>query len=196
MPLPALHCRFAQAIVKMRNAEVWGVAALSERHAGWQYLRHTFYDARLPDLSLRGGRRPTWQSRAGSCNFAGSTLLSGRDLRDCHVASLLAMTHQEAWRRKRYTAPNWCCFCRFADGRGMPRPYHEWPRMTQYRRKKPAQGGPAPVGDIFRIRQGGSGAYSTRRQGAPGLLRRRRPRAAERAGRLRCSRSPARERSA
>ena len=130
MPLPALHCRFAQAIVKMRNAEVWGVAALSERHAGWQYLRHTFYDARLPDLSLREGRRPTWQSRAGSCNFAGSTLLSGRDLRDCHVASLLAMTHQEAWRRKRYTAPNWCCFCRFADGRGMPRPYRASADLT------------------------------------------------------------------
>ena len=85
MPLPALHCRFAQAIAKtamapdlslrgrfapvaisgrhcrsvlttveMSNAKVWGVAALSERHAGWQYLRHTFYDARLPDLSLRG----------------------------------------------------------------------------------------------------------------------------------------------
>ena len=25
---------------------------------------------RLPDLSLRGGRRPTWQSREGSCDFA------------------------------------------------------------------------------------------------------------------------------
>ena len=78
----------------------------------------------LPICHCEGALRP-WQSRGGSCNFAGSVLLSGRVLRDCHVASLLAMTHQEAWRRKRYTAPNWCCFCRFAHGRGMPRPYHE-----------------------------------------------------------------------
>ena len=134
MPLPALHCRFAQAIAKtamapdlslrgcfapvaisgrhcrsalttveMSNAKVWCVAALSERHAGWQYLRHTFYDARLPDLSLREGRRPTWQSRGGSCVFAGSVLLSGRVLRDCHVASLLAMTRQGSAVVRRYS---------------------------------------------------------------------------------------------
>ena len=30
------------------------VAALSERHAGWQWLRHAFCGARPPDLSLRG----------------------------------------------------------------------------------------------------------------------------------------------
>ena len=35
-----------------------------------------------------------WQSREGSCVFAESALLSGQVLRDCHVASLLAMTHQ------------------------------------------------------------------------------------------------------
>ena len=35
-----------------------------------------------------------WQSREGSCDFAGSTLLSGWVLRDSHVASLLGMTHQ------------------------------------------------------------------------------------------------------
>ena len=61
-----------------------------------------------PDLSLRGGQRPTWrpereargsalgvQSREGSCDFAGR-LPRYRDwvLRDCHVASLLAMTRQ------------------------------------------------------------------------------------------------------
>ena len=49
---------------------------------------------RLPDLSLRGGRRPTWQSREGSYVFAGSTQLSGQVLRDSHVASLLGMTRQ------------------------------------------------------------------------------------------------------
>jgi len=44
-----------------------------------------------PGLSLRGGRRPTWQSREGSYVFAGSTQLSGQVLRDSHVASLLGM---------------------------------------------------------------------------------------------------------
>jgi len=36
----------------------------SERLAGLQQGRHSFYGARPPDLSLRGGRRPTWQSRS------------------------------------------------------------------------------------------------------------------------------------
>ena len=40
-----------------------------------------------------GASRP-WQSREGSYDFAGSTLLSGCVPRDCHVASLLAMTRQ------------------------------------------------------------------------------------------------------
>lgn len=30
------------------------VAALRERHTGWQYTLHCFYGARSPDLSLRG----------------------------------------------------------------------------------------------------------------------------------------------
>ena len=33
------------------------VAALSERHGGWQYLRHEFYGARFPSLSFRGAKR-------------------------------------------------------------------------------------------------------------------------------------------
>ena len=57
----------------------------SERHADWQFLRYAFCGARPPDLSLRGGRRPTWrperaargsalgvQSREGSYVFADS----------------------------------------------------------------------------------------------------------------------------
>ena len=68
---------------------------------------HRFYGVKAPNLSLRGGQRPTWrpereargsalgvQSREGSCVFAGAFLLSNCVLRDCHVASLLAMTHQ------------------------------------------------------------------------------------------------------
>ena len=79
----------------------------NERPAGWQYLRHKFIGAMPSSLSLRGGQRPTWrpereargsalgvQSREGSYVFAGAFLLSNCVLRDCHVASLLAMTHQ------------------------------------------------------------------------------------------------------
>ena len=79
MPLPAPHLRLVQAAVKMANA---------------------------PELSLRGGQRPTWrpereargsalgvQSREGSSVFAGVSLLSDRILRDSHVASLLGMTN-------------------------------------------------------------------------------------------------------
>ena len=49
--------------------------------------------ATAPELSLRGGRRSTWQSHATGYVFAGSTLLSDRVLRDSHVASLLGMTN-------------------------------------------------------------------------------------------------------
>ena len=81
MPLPALHERFVPAAAKMASTPelslrgpeggrgnlgkaaalvVQGrrarenVAALSERHAGWQWLRHKFSGAKPPDLSLRG----------------------------------------------------------------------------------------------------------------------------------------------
>ena len=66
---------------------------------------HRFYGVKAPNLSLRGGQRPTWrpereargsalgvQSREGSYVFAGAFLLSTPVLRDCRVASLLAMT--------------------------------------------------------------------------------------------------------
>ena len=64
-----------------RHAPIASVAALSERHAGWQHVPYFFCGARPPDLSLRGGRRPTWrpereargsalgvQSREGTCS--------------------------------------------------------------------------------------------------------------------------------
>ena len=66
MPRPAAHQRKKQAVSNTVNAE---------------------------GLSLRGGQRPTWQSREGSYVFAGAFLLSNCVLRDCHVASLLAMTN-------------------------------------------------------------------------------------------------------
>ena len=86
MPLPAPHLRLVQAAVKMAND---------------------------PELSLRGGQRPTWrpereargsalgvQSREGSSVFAGVPLLSDRVLRDSHVASLLGMTNLRASRHR------------------------------------------------------------------------------------------------
>ena len=54
------------------HAPIASVAALSERHADWQLLRYAFCGVKLSDLSLRGGHRPTWQSREGSCVFADS----------------------------------------------------------------------------------------------------------------------------
>ena len=54
MPRPARHSQSVQAAVKMEKAEIWGVAALSERLAGWQYLRHKFIGAMPSALSLRG----------------------------------------------------------------------------------------------------------------------------------------------
>ena len=38
-------------------APIASVAALSERHAGWHYLRHKFIGARPPSLSFRGAKR-------------------------------------------------------------------------------------------------------------------------------------------
>ena len=81
MPLPALHERFVPAAAKMAStpelslrgpegavaisgrqrrslykaaAREKNVAALSERHASWQSLRHAFCGARPSSLSLRG----------------------------------------------------------------------------------------------------------------------------------------------
>ena len=66
----------------------------SERLAGWQVIGQHHRKCKGFELSLRGGQRPTWQSREGSCVFAVAFLLSNRVLRDSHVASLLGMTRQ------------------------------------------------------------------------------------------------------
>ena len=87
-----------------RYAPIASAAAFPARHAVWQHVLHGFCGAILPDLSLRGGRRPTWQSREGSYVFAGSTQLSGQVLRDSPVASLLGMAILIALRRRITTA--------------------------------------------------------------------------------------------
>ena len=107
-----LHCAcFFRAAVREKNVAALtifrapspnahtNVAALIERHAGRQVTEGLDDRVMPPNLSLRGGRRPTWQSREGSHDFAGSALLSTPVLRDCHVASLLAMTRQGGARR-------------------------------------------------------------------------------------------------
>ena len=75
----------------------------SERLAGWQVIGQHHRKCKGFELSLRGGQRPTWQSREGSCVFAVAFLLSNRVLRDSHVASLLGMTN--LWRSPFYRQP-------------------------------------------------------------------------------------------
>ena len=80
------------------HAPIASVAALSERHAGWHYLRHKFIGARPPSLSFRGAKRrgnllqPVTFSPRPTCY---STWY-------CEIATsacvLLAMTHQAVQR--------------------------------------------------------------------------------------------------
>ena len=77
--VPVVRCR-GGACSSRRNAAdpyrlpakmhqpIASVAALIERHAGWQVIGRHRRTHRLPDLSLRGGRRPTWQSRSTQSN--------------------------------------------------------------------------------------------------------------------------------
>ena len=100
------------AAVKMVNAEVWGVAAVTaqplaalppygcgvpftggDRHWQLQIPAHSADRTGSRNCHCEGALRP-WQSREGSYVFAGSTQLSGQVLRDSHVASLLGMTRQ------------------------------------------------------------------------------------------------------
>ena len=51
------HCRPVQA-VEETYTPIASVAALSERHAGWQHAPHGFCGMRPPSLSLRGRSAP------------------------------------------------------------------------------------------------------------------------------------------
>ena len=82
MAISGRHCRFVPAADKTYNpiASVAAVTAQplaalppygcgvpftgSDRLAGWQCLPRKFIGAMPSSLSLRGGRRPTWQSRS------------------------------------------------------------------------------------------------------------------------------------
>ena len=65
-------CRGADSRARLRTSArnrltiktykpIASVAAVSDRHAGWQWLRNKFSGAMPLNLSLRGGRRPTWR---------------------------------------------------------------------------------------------------------------------------------------
>ena len=57
------HLQFVQSNDKTYQP-IASVAAVSDRLAGWQCLQRKFIGAMPSSLSLRGGRRPTWQSRS------------------------------------------------------------------------------------------------------------------------------------
>ena len=124
MPLPAVRCRPEQTIVKMEMAPDLSLrgrfapVAISRRHwrfaqatvkmvctdcvcsgaqrAPWAVANMEAFPANVHCLQVCHCEAPKgpWQSREGSCDFAEVSLLSGHVLRDCHVASLLAMTRQ------------------------------------------------------------------------------------------------------
>ena len=58
MAISGRHSQPVQAAVKMEKAEIWGVAALSERLAqGYSTAQGHWCTARHPDVSLRGAKR-------------------------------------------------------------------------------------------------------------------------------------------
>ena len=87
------HWRFAQATVKMVCTDC--VCSGAQR-APWAVANMEAFPANVQCLQVCHCEAPKgpWQSREGSCDFAEVSLLSGHVLRDCHVASLLAMTRQ------------------------------------------------------------------------------------------------------
>ena len=103
-----------------------------ERHADWQVIGWHRRPCRLPDLSLRGGRRPTWQSREGSYDFADGfpVIWSGTArLHPKGTSSRFALRAPRRFAPRNdksgavavLTIPGTNRSC--SAGRGMPRPY-------------------------------------------------------------------------
>ena len=90
------HLQFARATEKTHKP-IASVAALSERHWQLQILKQFRRPCRFPDLSLRGAKRRGNLGKAAAISPKASPRC-GRVLRDCHVASLLAMTRQGSAR--------------------------------------------------------------------------------------------------
>ena len=64
VPIASVAALTAQPLAALPPYGCGVPLAGNERPAGWQYLRHKFIGAMPSSLSLRGGRRPTWQSRS------------------------------------------------------------------------------------------------------------------------------------
>jgi len=64
-----VYCEIAAAPAEPRNDKLGGLFPFGGAH--WQACN------RLPPVSLRRGRSPTWQSQVGTCEFAGAFLCSG-----------------------------------------------------------------------------------------------------------------------
>ena len=81
------HWRFAQATVKMVCTDC--VCSGAQR-APWAVANMEAFPANVQCLQVCHCEAPKgpWQSREGSCDFAGSTLLSGWVLRDCTPRAL------------------------------------------------------------------------------------------------------------
>ena len=164
MPRPALHGRFVPAAAKMASTPelslrgrfapvaisgrhlqgvqgidkthkpIASVAALSERLWQPQVLQQRFGGSRPPDLSLRGGRRPTWQSR-GTCRIIGKpSAKSQLPSRDCTPRALPRASrsgrHVGLWPPRNDKSGAFailtavCTGCKCIAGPGCPLPYN------------------------------------------------------------------------
>ena len=113
------------------------VAALSERHAGWQYWWHEFNGAMLPDLSLRGPE--------------GAVAISGKQL--CFRRSFRDIQHSTARLPRRFAPRNdksgafailtaVCTDYKCAAGPGCPLPYNGWCGSAVPSRDRHGRGAP------------------------------------------------------
>ena len=171
MPCPATRQQEARAIVRTA-APIASAAALTAQPLAACPLRvasalqvgndcSTFCAASPPSLSLRGGRRPTWQSRSIRLN-------RGKAIGE--IATAFPRLHPKGTSSRfalRAPRPRWglamtnrgafailtavCTGCKCIAGRGMPLPYNgvynhrEYPEICSCQwRSPPVKGTPHP----------------------------------------------------
>ena len=81
-----VYCEIAAAPAEPRNDKLGGLFPFGGAH--WQACN------RLPPVSLRGGRKPDAAISSRHLRIRRGFPVFRRVLRDCHVASLLAMTNR------------------------------------------------------------------------------------------------------
>ena len=122
MPLPVLHKRFAQAIVKWQPPPTGPVAALSERPVGSNSTAGGHWcTSRSPDVSLRGAKRRGNLGKAVAVSPVAFPRC-GRVLRDCHVGLRPPRNDKSGAIT---VLSSTCADRQHCAGRGMPRPY-DW----------------------------------------------------------------------